>query len=922
MSCSEFTKVLLVEDDPDDYVIIRDYLSEVRSAQFTLDWAKSYDEGLREMVRNSYEVVLLDYRLGAENGLTLLRTAIERGCQSPIILLSGVGHHEVDVEAMEAGASDYLVKGKIQSDSLERSLRYAMQRKRAAATAAFEQARLAAFGAEIGYAVSAGEKLPAILERCSQALTRYLNSSLGQIFIFDSQKNSFCLRAQAGDALQKSRFGPASTSLMLSLDSRELSEGKSVLIRDLQRDERARNPEYFKTLGLASCAACPLILGNKLVGLMVIFSPQPFPEQVTQEMDSVASNIALCIERNRSEEALGETQGKYRAVVENIKEVIFQLDDFGNWIFLNPAWKTVTGFDEQGTLGSGFLDYLHAEEREQSRQIFLKLIDRSLEYARYETRLITKEGAHRWIEFYSHRVEAADGSISISGTLSDITERKAAETQIQKLAAFPRVNPNPVLEFSAEGQLSYANEAAWELVRSLGLADISAVLPANTQAVIRECFASGEKKLREEISLSGRTIAWSFFPIPSSRVVHCYGADVTDMLNLEAQFRHAQKLESVGQLAAGVAHDFNNILTVIMGYSDTLAGRPDLSADVREPLKLIAEASGRAASLTRQLLMFSRKQVVQLKSLELNMVLQNLDKMLSRLLGEDIVLQTHYGAPLPRIEADTGMLEQVVMNLTVNSRDAMPKGGTLKISTSVARIDSAYVSRNADSRLGTFACLTIRDSGTGMDRKTQERIFEPFFSTKEVGKGTGLGLATVYGIVKQHEGWIEVESAPGQGTTFRIFFPEASEMLSRSAPAAEKLEVTGGRETILVVEDEEVLRELVREILLQYDYQVIEAGSAVEALRVWDAHEGRIDLLLTDMVMPEGMSGKDLAAQLQGRAPELKVIYTSGYSPEVMGTEIERGQSLFLPKPYLPPQLAQIVRLSLDSRPREMAQAV
>ena len=530
------------------------------------------------------------------------------------------------------------------------------------------------------------------------------------------------------------------------------------------------------------------------------------------------------------------------------------------------------------------------------------------------------DGAHRWVEFYSHRAEANDGTISISGTLTDITDRKAAEVQIQKLAAFPRVNPNPVLEFSADGSLSYANEAAWELTRSLGMKDITSVLPTETKAILMDCMATGKKRLREEVKLSGRTIAWSFFPITASHVVHCYGADVTEMLNLEAQFRHAQKLESVGQLAAGVAHDFNNILTVIMGYSDTLASRSDLSSEVREPLKLIAEASSRAASLTRQLLMFSRKQVVQLKSLELNVVLQNLDKMLSRLLGEDIVLQSHYGAGLPRVEGDTGMIEQVVMNLTVNSRDAMPKGGTLTISTSAAEIDSAYVSRNADARMGTFACLTVRDSGIGMDRKTQERIFEPFFSTKEVGKGTGLGLATVYGIVKQHEGWIEVESSPGQGTTFRIFFPETPATGVSSEPLAERPEINGGRETIMVVEDEEVLRELVREILLQYDYEVIEASSGVEALRIWDAHEGRIDLLLTDMVMPEGMSGRELAAQLQGRAPDLRVIYTSGYSPEVMGTEMDRGQSLFLPKPYLPPQLAQIVRQSLDSRPRELAQ--
>jgi CheY-like chemotaxis protein len=333
-------------------------------------------------------------------------------------------------------------------------------------------------------------------------------------------------------------------------------------------------------------------------------------------------------------------------------------------------------------------------------------------------------------------------------------------------------------------------------------------------------------------------------------------------------------------------------------------------------LKQISDAAKRAAALTRQLLMFSRKQVIQTKVLDLNAVLQNLANMLLRLLGEDITLQSDYCQHLPQIEADTGMLEQIVMNLAVNSRDAMPRGGKLTISTGSVEIDQTYSSQHPDARPGSFVCLTVTDTGCGMDAKTLDRIFEPFFSTKEVGKGTGLGLATVYGLVKQHQGWIEVSSDVGVGTTFKIYFPVTARTISADPTIMSPEPVRGGRETILVVEDEPVLREMIGEILKEYDYNVIEAGSGVEALRVWDEFDGDVDLLLTDMVMPEGLSGRELAAQLKRRKPALKVIYSSGYSPESMGRDFGQSDTVFLSKPYVPPQLAQAVRQCLDGARR------
>jgi signal transduction histidine kinase len=514
----------------------------------------------------------------------------------------------------------------------------------------------------------------------------------------------------------------------------------------------------------------------------------------------------------------------------------------------------------------------------------------------------------------------AGAVLGASGSLNDITERKLAEAQAQKLAAFPRVNPNPVLEFAADGTLSYANDAAFELAKSLGKQQILDMLPPAVNMIVADCLACGVKRLNEEVGISEHTITWSFFPVAGSGVVHCYGADITEKLRLEAQSRHAQKLEFVGQVAAGIAHDFNNLLTVIQGYAECLLQHVNGGETMSGQLKQIACASRRATALTRQLLMLSRKQVLQARILDLNTVVRDLGDMLPRLLGDDIALEMEFSAGLPAVKADVGMIEQVVMNLAVNARDAMPKGGRLLLTTSVADIGEACARQRPDARAGRFVCLTVLDSGCGMDAKTRARIFEPFFSTKEPGHGTGLGLATVYGIVKQHEGWVEVATEAGAGTMFTIFFPATAAVVVTEDTSAASPIVRGGKETILLVEDEPVLREMAGMVLAEYDYHVLEAASGVEALRVWDRHEGKIDLVLTDMVMPEGMTGSELAVELRKRDPEIKVIYSSGYSSEVLGRSFRGDDTVFLQKPYGPPQLARHVRKCLDAEPKPDAE--
>ncbi|MEW6307221.1 MAG: ATP-binding protein, partial [Verrucomicrobiota bacterium] len=319
------------------------------------------------------------------------------------------------------------------------------------------------------------------------------------------------------------------------------------------------------------------------------------------------------------------------------------------------------------------------------------------------------------------------------------------------------------------------------------------------------------------------------------------------------------------------------------------------------------------AGLTRQLLTFSRKQVMQSRALDMNEVVSNASKMLRRLLGEGISLQCEFSPGAAPIQADVGMMEQIVVNLAVNARDAMPSGGQLFIRTRIAEFDEAKAALNSDARPGRFVCLEVIDTGTGIPENVLPRIFEPFFTTKEVGKGTGLGLATVYGIARQHHGWVEVASQIGHGTTFRVYLPLNASVTDGRLREAPQPVVRGGTETILVVEDEPGLRDLARNILSRYGYRVLTAAHGKEALQLWAETRQPIHLLLTDMVMPEGISGWDLAQQLRAQSPALKVIYSSGYSMELLGHRQELQEGInFLAKPYEPAALAKAVRTCLD----------
>jgi two-component system, cell cycle sensor histidine kinase and response regulator CckA len=414
------------------------------------------------------------------------------------------------------------------------------------------------------------------------------------------------------------------------------------------------------------------------------------------------------------------------------------------------------------------------------------------------------------------------------------------------------------------------------------------------------------------VRLSGRAVNSAE---ETAEVLELIAEDITERRVLENQFRQAQKMEAVGRLAGGVAHDFNNLLMVISGYAEVLLERTRKADQLYPKIEAIHQATDRATTLTRQLLAFSRKQLLELKVVDLNIIIENIERLLRPLIGENIELQTRLAADLGRTRADAGQIEQVLMNLVVNSKDAMPSGGKITIQTANARMNNEDVRREYSYiQPGQYVVLSVTDTGEGMDKEIQSRIFEPFFTTKEKGKGTGLGLSTVYGIIKQSRGYVLVESEPGLGTTFRIYLPRVEDALEPAGPAGVSRPQAGGSETVLLVEDEESVRQLVRETLESKGYKVLEADNGEAALRIVSEYSEKIDMLITDVVMP-GMSGRELSARLCASRPQTKVLYLSGYTEDAIGHEgVVDPDTAFLQKPFTLQMLSRKVREVLGER--------
>jgi two-component system cell cycle sensor histidine kinase/response regulator CckA len=628
--------------------------------------------------------------------------------------------------------------------------------------------------------------------------------------------------------------------------------------------------------------------------------------------------------RRQAEDALRKSEERFRALVENGSDGICLVDRAGIVQYSSPSSRRVLGWAPEKRDGRPVFEIAHPDDMERARAFLAQcLATRGGVPVTIELRGLHEDGGWRLVEIVAanHLDDPAVGAVVMN--YRDVTLRRRAEDSVREAARQFRAVFDGALDAMVivddEGRYVEANAAACGLY-GLGHSALLGhwigdyVVPGLDVAAMwaafrREGRAKGELRIvRPDGRIRELEFAASADFLPGSHLAVL--RDVTQRRQLEEQLRQAQKIEAVGRLAGGVAHDFNNLLNVITGYGQMLFRRL-ADGPEREKTRAILQAADRAAGLTRQLLAFSRKQVLEPKVLDLNAVVSGMDEMMRRLIGEDIELQADLAPDLGRTRADPGQIEQVLMNLVVNARDAMPRGGRVRLETVNAEMDEAYVRDHLGARPGRYVTLAVCDTGFGMDAETQKHIFEPFFTTKEKGKGTGLGLATVYGIVKQSEGYIWVDSAPGAGTTVRVYLPRVEaepEAEEPRRPVVPEQAPARGTETVLLVEDEEMVRRMTREVLEGAGYRVLEAASGFEALRLSSGHGGRLDLLLTDVVMP-GMSGRELAERLAPVRPGMKVLYMSGHTDDaIFHHGVAQAGTGFLQKPFTPETLERRIR--------------
>jgi PAS domain S-box-containing protein len=639
------------------------------------------------------------------------------------------------------------------------------------------------------------------------------------------------------------------------------------------------------------------------------------------------------IEQLQQQRAFEQERARLATIMEATSDLVAFADGQGVVLHINPAGKKLLGLGADDDLRG--LRLAQLQPRWAADRVANEGIPAAQQQGTWEseTALLHRDGHEIPVSQVVVAHKDREGRTSFFSTIArDITEHKKAEADLQRREERFRslienasdlitvMNPEAVITFQSPSSERVLGFKPAEMVGHSLMEFVHPEDQAKARQNLRNVLANPDGSVTAAARFKHSDGTWRLLEaagriLPGElegRQLILNTRDITESKKLEEQFRQAQKMEAVGLLAGGVAHDFNNILAASLLQLGLLQEDPKLTPEMRSALKDLERGSNRAASLTRQLLVFSRRQVMEIKPLDFNGLLSGLLRMLKRLLGEHIDLILHGQSEPAWVDADVGMMEQVVTNLCINARDAMPNGGQLTIGTAKVEFDAVTAKAHAEGKPGSFVCLSVADTGCGMNEATLKQLFQPFFTTKEPGKGTGLGLATVFGIVKQHRGWIEVQSEIGVGSVFHVFLParEAAESLHTSSVA---LPFSGGQETILVVEDNESLRMLTAQWLKRLGYQVLEAANGREALELWNQQGGNVALLLTDIVMPGGMSGLELAERLRGMNTSLKVIISSGYSLEIARRSLlkERGVA-YLAKPYEGAALATLIRQCLE----------
>jgi PAS domain S-box-containing protein len=891
---------LLVEDNPGDARLVKELFRESTAPRFDVIHAANLNEAFELLVDSTLEAVLLDLNLPESQRLATL-AEVRLQTALPIVVLTGLDDETLGYEAIRAGAQDYLIKGRVDSHTLVRSVRYAIERK---------------------------SEEEALRESEEKYRTLFEGASEG-ILVADIESRKF---KYANPAICKMLGYTEEELMQLGVADIHPKESLDHVMAEFEAQARGEK-------ALASNLPC-LRKDGSVVYVDVTSTPMV--------IDNRACNVGFftdITERKQAEQALRGSEDRYRTLFEKSVMGITVVDmETGRFKYANPSICQMLGYTEEEFQHMRVEDIHTAEGMKQIQGEFAAAAtgkktssanvpclckDSTVIYAGISGTSMVIDGRQCNVGFFidvttrKQAEEALKASEEKYRTLFE-SSRDAIMTLAPPSWRFTTGNPAMIKMFGARDKTDFVSHAPWDYSPEKqpdGRPSMEKALE-----MIETAMATGSHYFEWTHQRLGgdtfpATVLLTRVEISGQALLQATVHDITEIKRaeeerekLEEQFRQAQKMEAVGRLAGGVAHDFNNLLTIISGYCEIVIGRIGEQDPNWKSVSAIKHAGERAAQLTRQLLAFGRKQVLQLRVINLNMVVEESKKMLGRIVGENIELYTALEPDLKPVLADPGQVEQVIMNLVVNSRDAMPDGGRITIETANAELNQESAGKQAGLEPGHYVTLAVSDTGCGMSSEVKEHLFEPFFTTKEQGKGTGLGLSTVYGIVKQSNGNIIVDSEPGRGTTFMIYLPVAQNVEVKLPDIPQEFTAPAKvAETILVVEDESDVRELILDVLKNAGYVVLAADSGEKAEKVCAEHRGPIHLLLADMMLPR-MGGMEVARRLAQQRPECKVLYMSGYTDGITrgGSNMEHGEA-FIGKPFVPDALLRKVRQVLGS---------
>jgi PAS domain S-box-containing protein len=887
-------RLLIIEDSAADVEL---EVGMLKRAGYALSYdAVATPDGLREKLgRNEYDLILCDHNLGTWMGTEALEIVQQRHKHIPVVVVTAALGDEAAVEYFKRGAADYVLKHRL--PRLAGVVAAALRGK-----AHQEEA----------------QRLQEAIKRAKREWELTFDAVPEPVCLLDEQCRILRANRAAAEMLGVTYAQLIGKHWCESLDPGAKHGEDCLLARKLRESDRPQLDIAVARLGRIFDTTASLVrdAGGALTGYVCVM------RDIT--------------ERRQAEEALRESEELFRSLFEEAPVAYHEIDSEGIIRRVNRTECNWLGYGPGEMLGRPAWDFVVPEQRETARAAVREKMRAPFTPAPFQREWLCRDGRRLTVEMHENLILGAQGEVlAIRTAVLDITERRQAEEALreseERYRSLFENAPYGIYRVALDGRLLQVNPA---FVAMLGYGSKHELLARN---ILTDVYSTPEERLRlvEQALQSGRfedaetefrrrdgtliavRLVGRILRQPDGAVAgfEMMAENVTERKHLEEQFRQVQKMEAIGRLAGGVAHDFNNLLMVIRGYGDLLLEQLEEGDRRRRSADEIVKAAERAASLTRQLLAFSRKQVLQPRVLDLNAVVANLGKMLPRLIGEDVQLATILQPGLGRVKADPGQLEQVLMNLAVNARDAMPQGGKLTVETADAELDEEYAAGHPDVAPGRYVCLAVSDTGCGMDAETRAYIFEPFFTTKERGRGTGLGLPTVYGIIKQSGGHIWVYSEVDKGTVFKIYLPTIAQMAEEAA-AADRPEPPGsGHETILLVEDESDVRAILCDVLSHSGYKVLEAGEGSEALRVCGQHPEPIHLIITDLVMPR-MGGRELIERLCALRPESRVIYMSGYTDDTLvhAGVLEAGIP-FLQKPFTSGAVVRKVREVLDATP-------